>query len=193
MEVRQVYYMGSIEDYPMDPLLERGVPNPPRIGWTRALVIPLEDNRSAIIDPFTTEYFNVSTDCEELVKSQPVGAAEEGSTIHRIIEMLVERDRLSMPVQADTLAVLRQAGVQLPEIKATVEITTPKEKTKRENKPSPREGLVSASDIAAELELSPKEVRACLRRGKEPKPDVGWAWDPSEVDRIKQVIRDHAK
>lgn len=65
-------------------------------------------------------------------------------------------------------------------------------KAPKEPKPS-KEGLVLVSTIAEQLKADPKHVRAALRKAKVEKPAVGWAFPPSEVERITKLIKDNLK
>lgn len=56
-----------------------------------------------------------------------------------------------------------------------------------------KEGLVLVSDIAAELKVDPKHVRAALRRAKVDKPAVGWAFPSSDVPLITALIKENLK
>lgn len=67
-------------------------------------------------------------------------------------------------------------------------VVTKAPKPARTPKPE-RTGLVSAIEIAQQMKLEPREVRNALRKSGEAKPDAGWAWPTSEVDRIKKVIQ----
>lgn len=66
------------------------------------------------------------------------------------------------------------------------------ERAPRTPRPS-KEGLVTAVEIAKEMGVDPKEARIALRASDEKKPDCGWAWDRSEVERIKKVIKANLK
>jgi hypothetical protein len=70
---------------------------------------------------------------------------------------------------------------------AVTEKRAPREKVERAPKPS-RDGLVSVGDIAAELDIEPREARGILRSLKLPKPDVGWAWPAAEAAQVKAQI-----
>lgn len=65
-----------------------------------------------------------------------------------------------------------------------------REKKVKTPRPS-KEGLISIGDIATELKMEPRDCRAILRDKKIAKPDVGWAWNKEEVDKIKQIIHDN--
>lgn len=54
-----------------------------------------------------------------------------------------------------------------------------------------REGKVTISDIAEELDMEPREARAILRSLKIEKPLGGWLFDPTEVEVIKQHLTDN--
>lgn len=68
-------------------------------------------------------------------------------------------------------------------------------KPKREDRPKrePRDkpdtvGHVSANDIAKELKVEGREVRAVLRSLKLEKPEHGWSWPKEQADRIRTQI-----
>ena len=192
MEVREVYYMGDHEAYPQHPRFERAVFDPPHTGWGRVIVVPQGEGRSVMIDPTSLAAYNVSNDCEELATSK--SADDLPATIRRLCRNLVERDKLGLSIPRLGLDTLKAAGVQLPEIKATSEPEAViKEKPVKEPKRPSREGLVSVSSISEGLKISPKEARAALRRAKIEKPEVGWAWSPSEVEDIKKKISENLK
>lgn len=63
---------------------------------------------------------------------------------------------------------------------------------KKQSTPKPsKEGLVSIAEIAAQLNMQPREARGILRDKKIPKPGAGWCWDKGEVDNIKQILHDN--
>lgn len=53
-----------------------------------------------------------------------------------------------------------------------------------------RNGMVPIADIALEFGLEACEVRAAFRRAKIPKPPQGWAFPASEVEAIKQKVKE---
>ena len=190
MEVRQVYFTGTYDEYPKDPRFERAVFDPPHTGWGRVLVIPAAEGRSILIDPSSLYSCEVDNDCEELTTSKDAEGLSR--TIARLKKNLVERDKLRLNIPRLGVDALLAAGVELPDV-VLPEPEPAKEQPKRESKRPSREGLVSVSDIAKEMKLSPKEARAALRRAKTDKPDVGWAFPPSEVDKIKKAIKENLK
>jgi len=63
-------------------------------------------------------------------------------------------------------------------------------KPKRERVPrASREGLTTIQDLAAELDMKPRDARAKLRKAKIPKPDAGWAWADDDLEDIKTILR----
>lgn len=52
-----------------------------------------------------------------------------------------------------------------------------------------RDGLVPIADVALQLNVTPRECRAALRKLKVPKPAAGWAFPAAEVDAIRERIR----
>lgn len=69
--------------------------------------------------------------------------------------------------------------------------TREKNRRKTRAKSSPavtRNGLVSISDICAEIGMNPRDARKILRNKVE-KPDAGWAWPESEVANIKKLLK----
>jgi hypothetical protein len=53
-----------------------------------------------------------------------------------------------------------------------------------------KSGLITANEIAEQLKVEGRDVRAILR-SKMPKPAVGWAFPADQVDSIKKLIRDN--
>lgn len=68
-------------------------------------------------------------------------------------------------------------------------VRVPKESRPKVN----REGMVSANDIAAELDVAGREVRGVLRSLKMVKPEGGWIFTPKEAEQLKADIRAHLK
>lgn len=56
-----------------------------------------------------------------------------------------------------------------------------------------RTGKVSIQDIAAQIEMTPKEARGILRKLKTPKPEGGWLFDAGEVDALKKKLLENRK
>lgn len=193
LEVREVYFMGDYDAYPRHVRFERGVIDPPRCGWARVIVIPRDGGKAVIVDPSSLDSYEVSASCEELATSKPT----EGSpaiTIKRLCRNLVERDKLKLPISRPGLEALKSCGVELPEVRVLAEpVEERAEKTPKASSKPKREGLVSVAAIAAELDVSPKEARASLRRANESKPEAGWAFSGADVERIKRVITDNLK
>lgn len=52
-----------------------------------------------------------------------------------------------------------------------------------------RDGLVPAADVAAQLGVEARDLRAALRRMKVPKPAAGWAWPETEVPALVAMVR----
>lgn len=56
-----------------------------------------------------------------------------------------------------------------------------------------RDGLVTIGAIAAELEVTPRELRGYLRKWKVEKPMAGWAWKAEEAEAIKERLAKEVK
>lgn len=56
-----------------------------------------------------------------------------------------------------------------------------------------RSGMVSANDIAAELKVEGREVRAVLRAMKLEKPAGGWFFTKDKAEEIKKAVKDGLK
>ena len=69
----------------------------------------------------------------------------------------------------------------------------PKQSTKRTPRAKRDDSLISVADVAAQMNITPPQARAALRKSKTPKPDVGWAWAADEVDNIKAIIKSNLK
>lgn len=65
-------------------------------------------------------------------------------------------------------------------------------KPERPARPS-KEGLTTIQQICADNKWDPKHARAALRKAKIEKPDAGWAFPPSDVQRITKAIKEHMK
>lgn len=52
-----------------------------------------------------------------------------------------------------------------------------------------RDGLVPIADVALQLNVTPRECRAALRKLKIEKPAAGWAFKADEVDAIRDRIK----
>lgn len=50
------------------------------------------------------------------------------------------------------------------------------------------EGFLTAAEVAAQLGVTPFDVRQALRNTGAKKPEFGWAFDPKEVKAIKKLI-----
>lgn len=49
--------------------------------------------------------------------------------------------------------------------------------------------MISLSDIASEMALDPKTVRAILRRNGHQRPGTRWKWPVAEKSSVKSLIR----
>lgn len=68
--------------------------------------------------------------------------------------------------------------------------------TKRASSPARKErpaGLQSIGEIAASINLDPREARSILRSTKTPKPAEGWAWPTAEIESIVKLLNKHRK
>lgn len=65
---------------------------------------------------------------------------------------------------------------------------TPEQKAQRAKNKVKRGAHVTATQLAHELKVSPRVVRAHLRALKLPKPTHGWAWPQGEAKVIKARI-----
>jgi len=65
-----------------------------------------------------------------------------------------------------------------------------KPKAKKEKKVIARkaEGMFSLADLARELNLDPREVRAKFRKANIQKPDIGWAWPTAKRAEILKMV-----
>lgn len=73
-----------------------------------------------------------------------------------------------------------------------VNTTGPKQQEPKKPRPS-KDGLTTVADIAAQLKIDAKDARKALRSSGEPKPDAGWAWPSTEVQRITKLIKENLK
>lgn len=70
---------------------------------------------------------------------------------------------------------------------------TPEEKAKRLKNKVKRGAHVTASQLAEQLNITPRVMRSHLRALKLPKPQHGWAWPPGEAKTIAAKIAKRLK
>jgi hypothetical protein len=125
--------------------------------------------------------------------------AIDGMTISGDIEAAIEykpTDRESKwqipSPYFEMLSKLNGTSIEAPDPKPMTVDKIPSDRPKKDRKPKERktapEGMVSISDICAELNIAPAVARRTLRGTKEPKPVGGWNWPTAEVDRIKKLL-----
>lgn len=88
----------------------------------------------------------------------------------------------------------RQVMTALPdpdEVREAIESARAERRVRLERPKVDREGKVTISDIAEELDMEPREARAILRSLKIEKPLGGWLFDPAEVEIIKQHLTEN--
>lgn len=115
---------------------------------------------------------------QQVLSYRPSQAEEEWElpTYHQAIALSMHR-ALSSP--SDTDSDDQPAATRQP---------------KQQRSPAPdKSGLITIGEIAASLSLHPRDARAALRKSGTPKPNVGWAFTPAEVDNIKSIIKANAK
>lgn len=109
-----------------------------------------------------------------------------------------EEEQWTLPIPYDTYAAAignRRTERREEAISAQAEKSTdiPPKPKQRETKPSvpraDRSALVTIQQIAEELKTEPRALRSILRDKQEPKPDVGWAWSPTEADAIRKMLK----
>lgn len=66
-------------------------------------------------------------------------------------------------------------------------------KAERPARPQRDASNVTISTIAEQMSIDPSKARGALRKAGEQKPPAGWEWLPSEVERIKAIIKEHLK
>lgn len=81
-----------------------------------------------------------------------------------------------------------RAGPNLPRTLDERRVEEPRRAVRSAPRAS-RAGLVPAADVALSLNMTPRDLRAALRRLRVPKPAAGWAWTPEEADRIRKLVR----
>ncbi len=100
-----------------------------------------------------------------------------------------DKDRTDFVTAAEAL-------VQTGGKKTSRKVVNGKEKTKKEKekKQSPRnaEGTFTLADLARELKLDPRDVRAQFRKAEMVKPDGGWVFPEAKRDEIKALIKGEA-
>jgi len=102
-------------------------------------------------------------------------------------------DRPGQPIRLDTPeAPVAPKGP----VRTSDKHPNPQQVPKRNHEVSPpkkakvsKDGLVSIGDIAEQMKVLPRDARQILRKTKTPKPDAGWAWPKSEVEKIKGIIK----
>ncbi len=84
-----------------------------------------------------------------------------------------------------------EALIQTGDKKTSRKVVDGKNKTKKEKKQSPRnaEGTFTLADLARELKLDPRDVRAQFRKAEMVKPEGGWVFPKSKRDEIKALIK----
>jgi len=107
------------------------------------------------------------------------GVTVEMNELEKVLEEdLPEEFECSYPHEAWVPRFLSdEAPIQLPVQQAKV------------RKRSGRRGKVTAVQIAEELGLPGREVRARLRALGLKKPDIGWAWDTDEAEEVKRRLQ----
>ncbi len=70
---------------------------------------------------------------------------------------------------------------------------TPEQRTKRAKNKVRRGAHVTATQLAQQLNISPRVMRSHLRALKLPKPEHGWAWPPGEAKAISAKIAKRLK
>jgi hypothetical protein len=68
-------------------------------------------------------------------------------------------------------------------------VDTPKEKARIERQRVDKSGLISINQLCEELNIVPRLARGVLRASI-PKPAVGWAWSPDDIEAIKKLLKD---
>lgn len=101
--------------------------------------------------------------------------------LNQILEN-TERDRLDYVTEAE----------KIMERQVTTETTKAKRanKAKESKKPSHRneDGFFSLADLAREMKLDPRDVRAKFRKADLQKPEGGWVFPESKRSEIKAII-----
>lgn len=61
----------------------------------------------------------------------------------------------------------------------------------RPARPQRNEDFISVTMVAQEMNIEPGKARQALRKSGETKPPQGWEWAPTDIERIKAVIKEH--
>jgi len=122
------------------------------------------------------------------------GVRIRAETLEEIVAYELRKDDPELGAEEARRA--RQIMTALPdpeEVHEAVEAERAERKARRERPKIDREGKVTISQIAEELEMDPKEARGILRALKIQKPLGGWLFDPTEVDSVKEKLVAHRK
>lgn len=102
-------------------------------------------------------------------------------------ELTAEESARRLSPELARRALWFRAGPRLPRTMADVAEQPARRVTSAPR--ASRVGLVPASDVALQLGISPRDLRAALRRLRVPKPAAGWAWPLDEAERIKRLVQ----
>lgn len=103
-------------------------------------------------------------------------------------------DRRPQPASDTTPAQRPQRQIDLDTAKIAEETPRRKGTSSRRTQGQPRaraDDRVTIQTIAASLNIDASRARGALRKAAVPKPDGGWAFDPSDVARITTIIKEN--
>lgn len=142
-------------------------------------------------DPFVWEEQRMTSDPQLLTQR---GIRVRGAQLEQIMAYDYTDATRDLSLDDSDVRRARQIMTALPdpdEVREAIDQARAERKERLVRPKVDREGKVTISDIAEELDMEPREARAILRSLKIEKPLGGWLFDPTEVEVIKQHLTDN--